>query len=106
MSRWWKRWRQIRPRAVTDTVAVTVNTPLDLDPLNNDRGRNKTITHVDDLPIVDGGSAVDLGDFTVELNGQTLTITPDTDYTGAIRFTYTFTSGSHQKLGEVVGEVS
>lgn len=93
-------------RAVDDHVAITVNTPLNVDVLNNDRGSNLEVLRVNNLDIIDGGPAIDVGDAQVELSGGELVITPDTDFTGPIVFTYTVGDGQQVRKGVVVGSVT
>jgi len=93
-------------RAVDDHVAITVNTPLNVDVLGNDRGSNLTVRRVNNQTIVDGGPAIDVGDAQVELSGGVLVITPDTDYTGPVVFTYTVSDGQQVRKGIVIGSVS
>lgn len=98
--------RRNRLRATNETVSVTVDTPKEIFPLANDRGRNLRITQIDDLPIQDGGAPVDVSHGQVELDGDMLVFTPDSAYTGAFAFRYTMTDGSQHRIGTVKGTVS
>lgn len=95
-----------RLRATGETVSVTVDTPKEIFPLRNDQGAKLRITHIDDLPISDGGSAVDVAHGQVDLDDGMLTFTPDSAYTGTFAFRYTVTDGKSSRVGTIKGTVS
>lgn len=93
-------------RAVDDDLAVTVDTPLVIDVVANDRGSGLYVSHINNIPIVDGGAAVAIVDGQVELASGQLTLTPDAAYTGPIGFKYTVSDGTQSRIGLAVGEVT
>ena len=109
MKNWRKRVAAIlhrgQLRAVGDRVNLTLNTPADVSPLGNDRGSGLRITRINNLPVVDGGSTVDVGSLTVELNDGVLTLTPDNGFTGSYAFTYVVTDGQQSRVAVIQGSV-
>lgn len=98
--------RRAKLRAKTKIVAMTLNTPLVVDIADLVRGWAIKVTHINNIPIVDGGAALDLGNFTTTLEGTELTITPDNGFTGVLSFRYTVTGGTQSRTSVIVGEVT
>lgn len=95
-----------RLRAGGETLAVAIDTPKEFYPLRNDQGRAMRVTHIDDMPIIDGGGPVDVVNGQVELDGDMLTFTPDSLYAGPFVFRYTITDGQQSRTATVKGVVS
>ncbi len=76
------------PFAITDEVSTPLETPLTFDPLENDI---HTVPYGTEnaLRLIEVGSVYPAAAGTVEVDGELLTFTPSTGYTGNAWFTYT-----------------
>ncbi|MBD3648902.1 MAG: cadherin-like domain-containing protein, partial [Pseudomonadales bacterium] len=87
------------------------DTSAGVDVLSNDidvdASSSLSITEVDAQAITAGGASVTVANGTVALNvdGVTLTFTPDADYNGGVSFNYTVSDGSATDTGTVTGTV-
>lgn len=97
--------RRGKLRASGETVAVSVDTATEIFPLGNDHGRNLRITHINEVPIADGGTA-DVLNGLVELDGDMLVFTPDSAYTGNFAFEYTVSDGQQSRVATIKGTVA
>lgn len=85
---------------------VTVDVPLEFDPLQGVKGRSLKVTTVNNLPIVDGGDPVDVPNGQVELAAGDMTFTPDSAYEGAFAFYLTVSDGKSSRVKLVKGVVA
>jgi uncharacterized repeat protein (TIGR01451 family) len=86
------------PVAVNDSFTTNEDTPVAIAAKTNDSDGNGdplTITQVNGMSIVAGGSAIAVTNGTVSLNaaGTLLTFTPAANYYGSASFTYTISDG-------------
>ncbi len=97
------------PVAVGDSFTTPEEQSVVIVALSNDTdadGQPLSISEIDGTAVVAGDTvAVTNGSAMLNANG-TITFTPNTDYTGAISFTYTVTDGAGTDIGIITGTVT
>ena len=97
------------PDAVDDTFSVAEDGSATITVLTNDSdvdGDAITVTQVNGLAIVDGGSSVAVTNGSVALVGGQLVFTPSANYNGPASFTYTISDGVLSDTATVSGTVT
>ncbi|HSW25576.1 MAG TPA: Ig-like domain-containing protein, partial [Burkholderiaceae bacterium] len=97
------------PQANPDTFTVAEDGSVSINVRFNDGDVETpvlTITHVNGIPVTDGGPAVVVPNGTVHLLGGELVFTPAANYAGPANFNYTITDGVHTADAVVSGTVT
>lgn len=87
-------------------VDAAADTTTEIDLVSRCQGRGIRVTDINDLPIADGGAAIDVGSGSVELIDGVLSLTPDVSYTGRVTFVVGLEDGTQRRFSQIVATVA